>query len=106
MIQMPTRKLGHSGPIISAIGYDAMGLSAFYGSIASNEERFKVLDRVIELGFTYIDSSDIYGDNEDLIGKYFKKYPHQLQKVSVQRFCYFVCMHKSRLLAVFHVIST
>jgi aryl-alcohol dehydrogenase-like predicted oxidoreductase len=34
---------------------------------------FKVLDRAIELGSTYIDSADIYEDNEELIGKYFQK---------------------------------
>ncbi|CAF3387670.1 unnamed protein product, partial [Rotaria sp. Silwood2] len=78
---MPTRQLGKNGPHVSAIGFGAMGLSAFYGSIGSDEERFKVLDRVIELGSTYIDSADIYGDSEELLGKYFKKYPHQREKV-------------------------
>ncbi|CAF1419775.1 unnamed protein product [Adineta ricciae] len=48
---------------------------------AYHKERFKVLDRVIELESTYIDSSDIYDDNEDLLGKYFKKYPQQRYKV-------------------------
>jgi aryl-alcohol dehydrogenase-like predicted oxidoreductase len=75
------RQLGKNGPKVSSIGFGAMGLSAFYGTPASDEERFKVLDRVIELGSTYIDTSDVYGDNEDLLGKYFKKYPQQRQKV-------------------------
>ena len=79
---MPTRQLGKNGPRVSAIGFGAMGLSAFYGTPASDEERFKLLDRVIELGSTYIDSADMYGDNEDLLGKYFKKYPEQRKKVS------------------------
>ncbi len=82
MASMPTRQLGTNGPQVSAIGFGAMGLSAFYGSIASDEERFKVFDRVIELGSTFIDTADIYGDNEELIGRYFKKYPHQREKVS------------------------
>jgi aryl-alcohol dehydrogenase-like predicted oxidoreductase len=86
MNSMPTRQLGKNGPRVSAISFGAMGLSAFYGSIASDEERFKVLDRVIELGSTYIDSADVYGDNEDLLGKYFKKYPHQREKVSSNHF--------------------
>jgi aryl-alcohol dehydrogenase-like predicted oxidoreductase len=42
---------------------------------------FKVVDRAIEVVSTYIDSADIYGDNEELIGKYFQKYPQQRQKV-------------------------
>ena len=39
------------------------------------------IDRVIELGSTYIVSADIYGDNEELLAKYFKKYPQQRKKV-------------------------
>ena len=79
---MPQRQLGKNGPKVPAISFGAMGLSFSYGPVESDEERFKVLDRVIELGSTYIDSSDIYGDNEDLLDKYFKKYPQQREKVS------------------------
>lgn len=82
--KIPVRQLGKDGPFLPAIGFGGMGLSAFYGTPASDEERFKVLDRVIELGCTFIDTSDVYGDNEDLIGKYFKKYPQQRQKVRKQ----------------------
>jgi aryl-alcohol dehydrogenase-like predicted oxidoreductase len=82
MTSIPTRPLGKNGPHVAAIGFGAMGLSAFYGSPAPDEERFKVFDRAIELGSTFIDTSDAYGDNEDLLGKYFKKYPQQRQKVS------------------------
>ena len=81
MAKVPTRQLGKNGPQVSAIGFGAMGLSAFYGTPAPDEERFKVFDRAIELGCTYFDSADIYGDNEDLLGKYFKKYPEQRKKV-------------------------
>ena len=79
--KIPQRRLGKNGPRVSAIGFGAMGLSMFYGTPASDEERFKVFDRAIELGSTYIDSADKYGDNEDLLGKYFQKYPQQRQKV-------------------------
>jgi len=78
---MPQRHLGKNGPKISAIGYGSMGLSTFYGKPASDEERFKVFDRAIELGSTYIDTADIYGDSEELLGKYFQKYPEKRQKV-------------------------
>ena len=37
----------------------AMGLSSGYGSVGSNEERFKVLDRALELGSTFWDTSDV-----------------------------------------------
>ncbi|CAF2077858.1 unnamed protein product [Rotaria magnacalcarata] len=81
MVTMPTRQLGKNGPSIAAVGFGAMGLSAYYGTPASDEVRFKVIDRAIELGSTYIDTADIYGDNEELLGKYFKKYPQQRKKV-------------------------
>jgi aryl-alcohol dehydrogenase-like predicted oxidoreductase len=71
--QLPTRKLGKNGPEVTALGFGAMGLSAFYGAPESDEERFKVLDRAYELGERNWDSADVYMDNEDLIGKWFKR---------------------------------
>ena len=59
--------------MITALGFGAMGLSAFYGKPEADEVRFKVLDRAYELGETNWDSADIYMDNEDLIGKWFKR---------------------------------
>ena len=50
-----------------------MGLSVAYGATASDEERFQVLDRAYELGQTFWDTADIYGDNEELIGKWFQR---------------------------------
>ncbi|KAI9815130.1 MAG: hypothetical protein M1827_002973 [Pycnora praestabilis] len=70
---LPTRQLGKNGPHVTALGFGAMGLSAFYGTPESDEERFKVLDRAYEKGELNWDSADIYADNEDLIGKWFKR---------------------------------
>ncbi len=47
------------------------GLSAFYGDTLPDEERFKLLDAVLESGCNYWDSADIYGDSEDLLGKWY-----------------------------------
>jgi aryl-alcohol dehydrogenase-like predicted oxidoreductase len=91
---IPERRLGKNGPKVPAISYGAMGLSISYGTAGSDEERFKVLDRAIELGSTYFDSADVYGDNEDLLGKYFKKYPQQREKVSRN---ILVCLKKSHM---------
>ncbi|KAG9229061.1 NADP-dependent oxidoreductase domain-containing protein [Amylocarpus encephaloides] len=71
--QFPLRKLGRNGPLVPALGFGLMGLSAYYGDVDSVEERLKVLDRAYELGETFWDSADIYGDSEELIGKWFKK---------------------------------
>ncbi|KAF8489763.1 Aldo/keto reductase [Gautieria morchelliformis] len=67
-----TRKIGNTH--VPAIGWGAMGISAFYGSIQqTEEERLKVLDRAFELGITHWDSADVYADSEELIGKWFAK---------------------------------
>ncbi|CAF1400305.1 unnamed protein product [Adineta steineri] len=81
MAKVPTRQLGKNGPQVSALGFGAMGLSMERGTVGSDEERFKVFDRAIQLGCTFFDSADIYGDSEGLLGKYFKKYPEQRKKV-------------------------
>ncbi|QSZ32036.1 hypothetical protein DSL72_001605 [Monilinia vaccinii-corymbosi] len=73
MPRLPTRKLGRYGPDVVAQGLGTMGLSAFYGSIQTDEERFKVLDRAYQLGQTNWDSADMYADSEELIGKWFKR---------------------------------
>ncbi|KAH2176134.1 hypothetical protein KXW37_008917 [Aspergillus fumigatus] len=68
------RQLGKNGPVVPALGLGLMGMSFWvYGSIPSDEERFKVLDRAVELGETFWDTSDLYGDNEELLGKWFRR---------------------------------
>jgi len=71
--QLPTRKLGKNGPLVPALGFGLMGLSAFYGTPEPDSERFTVLDRAYELGETFWDSADMYQDSEDLVGKWFKR---------------------------------
>jgi aryl-alcohol dehydrogenase-like predicted oxidoreductase len=48
---------------------------------SSDEERLKVLDRAWELGCTNWDTADIYGDSEDLVGKWFKLHPERRQDI-------------------------
>ena len=79
--QLPTHKLGKNGPQVTALGFGLMGLSAFYGAPKSDEERFKVLDHAYNSGELFWDTADIYGDNEDLIGKWFKKNPGKREKI-------------------------
>ncbi|KAF2650885.1 Aldo/keto reductase [Lophiostoma macrostomum CBS 122681] len=73
MSTLPTRKLGKNGPNVSALGFGAMGLSSGYGKVEDNEGRFAVLDRALELGSTFWDSSDVYADNEDLLKLWFER---------------------------------
>ncbi|KXH64379.1 aldo/keto reductase [Colletotrichum salicis] len=65
---LPARRLGKTGPKITALGVGLIGLSVAYGKPGSDEERLAFLDRAWELGATNWDTADAYGDNEDLIG--------------------------------------
>lgn len=79
--KLPTRKLGKNGPEVTRLGFGLMGLSAFYGAPKSDEERFAVLDHAYESGELFWDSADMYGDNEDLLGKWFKKNPGKRENI-------------------------
>ncbi|KAI1426459.1 putative aldo-keto reductase [Xylaria sp. FL1777] len=68
------RTLGKNGPKVSAIGFGLESLStSHYGSYPSDLERFRVYDRALELGVTFWDTSDLYGDSEEMVGKWFKR---------------------------------
>ncbi|KAI0521285.1 putative aldo/keto reductase [Xylaria bambusicola] len=70
---LPLRRLGKDGPEIPALGLGLLGMSTLYGKQPSDEDRFAVLDRALELGATHWDSADMYGDSENLLGKWFKR---------------------------------
>ncbi|KIK64255.1 hypothetical protein GYMLUDRAFT_161809 [Collybiopsis luxurians FD-317 M1] len=70
-MSLAPRKIGDS--LVNPIGFGIMGISIWYGSIDSDEERLKVLDAALEEGCNCWDSADVYGDSELLIGKWFKK---------------------------------
>ncbi|KAL5391862.1 hypothetical protein DPSP01_001151 [Paraphaeosphaeria sporulosa] len=50
-----------------------MSIEAFYGTPPPDEERLKFLDRAYELGCTHWDSAALYGDSEELLGKWFQR---------------------------------
>ncbi|KAK7036783.1 Aldo-keto reductase str7 [Paramarasmius palmivorus] len=68
---LPPRKIGDA--LVHPIGFGAMGISRFYGKVGTDEERFKVLDAAHALGCDHWDSANVYGDSEELIGKWFKR---------------------------------
>ena len=73
MSQVPTRRLGRNGPQVTALGFGALGLSTFYGKKQPDEERFEFLDHAHKIGARNWDTADVYGDNEDLIGEWFRR---------------------------------
>lgn len=71
---MQTRRLGATGPHVSAIGLGAMGMSPdFYGPADEAEAR-ATIDAALDAGVTLIDTGDFYGmgHNEMLIGETLK----------------------------------
>ena len=68
---MKTRKLGRSGPEVSAIGLGCMGMAAFYGQGLEETQATTVIHRALELGVTFLDTAEMYGPhtNEIQIGK-------------------------------------
>src|SRR5256885_10347390 len=70
---LPVRHLGRSGLSVSAIGFGAMSLAGVYGP-ADDAESLRTLQRALDLGVTFLDTADIYGDgrSERLVGQAIK----------------------------------
>jgi aryl-alcohol dehydrogenase-like predicted oxidoreductase len=66
---MKQRALGSSGLRVSAIGLGCMGMSQAYGTRDDAESKLTLL-RALDLGVTFLDTADAYGDgdNEVLVG--------------------------------------
>ncbi|MGD9960802.1 aldo/keto reductase [Nocardioides sp.] len=67
---MKSRALGTSGLVGSAIGLGCLGMSGLYGR-SDDSESLRTISRAAELGVSFLDTSDVYGDgaNEVLVGK-------------------------------------
>jgi aryl-alcohol dehydrogenase-like predicted oxidoreductase len=67
---MDTRYLGKNGPRVSAMGLGCMSMSQAYGT-RDDAESLKTLHRALDLGITFLDTADAYGEghNETLVGE-------------------------------------
>jgi aryl-alcohol dehydrogenase-like predicted oxidoreductase len=68
---MQSRKLGHSGLEVSAMGLGCMGLSFGYGPAADKRDAIKLIRAAVERGVTLFDTAEVYGPftNEELVGE-------------------------------------
>jgi aryl-alcohol dehydrogenase-like predicted oxidoreductase len=67
---MQTRRLGTSGPLVSAIGLGAMSFAGVYGG-SDDTESEDTLRRALDLGVNFVDTANVYGAgrSEQVVGR-------------------------------------
>ncbi len=75
---MKTRRLGTSGPMVSAIGLGTFSFGGAYGP-TNEAESHATLDAAWEQGITFLDTANIYGKGtaETVIGSWLKTRKHR-----------------------------
>jgi aryl-alcohol dehydrogenase-like predicted oxidoreductase len=65
------RKLGKSGPEVSALGLGCMGMSFSYGAPKDKKEMIALIRSAVERGINFFDTAEVYGPftNEELVGE-------------------------------------
>jgi aryl-alcohol dehydrogenase-like predicted oxidoreductase len=69
---MQQRNLGKSGPVVSAIGLGCMSIGledTYTSSIRSDDDGVGLVQHALEIGINFLDTADIYGNSEALVGK-------------------------------------
>ena len=68
---MQKRKLGRSGPEVSALGLGCMGMSFGFGPAMDRKDGIALIRAAVERGVTFFDTAEIYGayTNEELVGE-------------------------------------
>src|SRR5690349_21093314 len=82
---METRRLGSSGPAVSALGLGCMGMSALYGP-TDEAESIATVHAALEAGVTLLDTGDFYGmgHNELLLSRALQGRPRDSYLLSVK----------------------
>lgn len=66
---MKKRYLGNKKLEVSEIGLGCMGMSYGRPSYPSEEELIRFVHQAMDMGITMFDTAEVYGDNEELLGK-------------------------------------
>jgi aryl-alcohol dehydrogenase-like predicted oxidoreductase len=72
---MKHRKLGLHGPQVSALGLGCMSIGiaeTYTSSVQSDAQAVALIHRALDLGITLLDTADIYGESERLVGEALK----------------------------------
>ena len=82
---METRKLGKSGPEVSAFGLGCMAMSGMYGP-SDRAESIATIHEALDAGITLLDTGDFYGmgHNEMLLAEALKDRPRESYLLSVK----------------------
>ncbi|MEO8115502.1 MAG: aldo/keto reductase, partial [Phenylobacterium sp.] len=82
---MQMRKLGNSGPQVSAFGLGCMGMSGMYGP-SERAESVATIHAALDAGINLLDTGDFYGmgHNELLIAEALKGRPREASVLSVK----------------------
>jgi pyridoxine 4-dehydrogenase len=82
---MDLRRLGSTGPSVSALGLGCMGMSGVYGP-ADRAESIATIHAALDAGISLIDTGDFYamGHNEMLIGRALADTPRDAYRLSVK----------------------
>jgi aryl-alcohol dehydrogenase-like predicted oxidoreductase len=83
--EMQHRRLGASGPMVSALGLGCMGMSGMYGP-SDRRESIATIHAALDAGVTLIDTGDFYGmgHNEMLIGEALRDVARREVQISVK----------------------
>jgi aryl-alcohol dehydrogenase-like predicted oxidoreductase len=69
---MERRRLGHDGPLVSAIGLGCMSIGiadVYTSSVQDDINAIELIHRALDLGLNFLDTANIYGDSEIKVGK-------------------------------------
>ena len=69
---LPLRRLGRTNAMVTPIGIGGAALSHGYTTPSTDEAAVAAINRAVELGITYLDTSPGYGESERRIGLAFK----------------------------------
>src|SRR5262249_3673673 len=74
-IAMERRQLGRQGLSVSSLGLGCMSLGiadVYTSAVRSDADAISLIHRALDLGVTFLDTANVYGDSEAKVGKALK----------------------------------